>query len=452
MAILFLGAGFSKTFGIPTMEEMTRDLATLTLDVRERQLLESIRERLSNYRHYDIEAVLTVLDYLSDPKRVEQEVVNSPPTHFFIEPQESWAKAGLEALNRCYGVGDPNKAKKAVITYIKSLCQMKPEREELFSLIDELLILLDLHLGGPDLRSILGKGPVGNSLNHRVFTTDYDNVLCAYANRRGARLMNGEISQNQVGIHRRTTPPLFSKADQAFKIFRLHGYVTWFIDKHSKDIRYAGEVLPPGGRSLLGDEPEQEAMIFPIGGKYIYREPYCDMFFYLKEVLQEEKLITVIGYSFRDTDVVGLFVDASILNPELTLVLLDPNAEEINKERLGDFRGRVLPAVGKFDKEGLHSLEREIARWVILKNNQMPGESMEVRDVVNGDTDFERAFSEACARAGDRSDDLRARRQNGTLEVFKVVSGSRFKVDGYDWDNRRREDVGGSVWVTEHRK
>jgi len=452
MAILFLGAGFSKTFGIPTMEEMTRDLPRLGLDVRERQLLESIRERLSNYRHYDVEAVLTVLDYLSDSERVGKEVVNAAPTQFFIEPKESWANASLEALNRCYGIGDPDKVKKAVVKHIKSVCQMKPEKEELFPLIDQLLILLDLHLGGPDLRSTLGKEPAGNSLNHKVFTTNYDNVLCAYANRRGARLMNGEISQNQVGIHKRTNSSLFYKAEQAFKIFRLHGYITWFIDKHSKDIRHSGEVLPPGGRSLLGDEPEREAMIFPIGGKYIYREPYCDIFFYLKEVLQEEKLITVVGYSFRDTDVVGLFVDASILNPELTMVLLDPKAEEIRKERLGDFRGRVLPAVGKLDTNGLRSVEREIARWLILKNNQTAGESVEVRDVVNGDTDFEKAFLEACARAGDRSDDLRTRRQNGTLEVFKVVSGSRFKVDGYDWDNRRREDIGGSVWVTEHRK
>jgi len=452
MAILFLGAGFSKTFGIPTMEEMTRDLATLTLDVRERQLLESIQARLSNYSHYDIEAVLTVLDYLSDPKRVEKEVVNAAPTQFFIEPKESWAKANLEALNRCYGIGDPNKVKKAVINHVKSTCQMKPDKEGLFPLIDKLLILLDWHLGGPDLRRTLGEEFVGNLLNHRVFTTNYDNVLCAYANRRRAHLVNGEVSQNQVRIHKRTNSSLFHEAEQGFKIFRLHGYITWFIDKNTQEIRYSGEVLPLGGRSLLGDEPEREAMIFPIGGKYIYREPYCDMFFYLKEVLQEEKLITVVGYSFRDADVVGLFVDASILNPELTMVLLDPNAEKIKKERLGDFRGRVLPAVGKFDKEGLHSLEREIARWVILKNNQMPGKSIEIRDVVNGDTDFERAFSEACARAGDRSDDLRTRRQNGTLEVFKVVSGSGFRVDGYDWDNRRREDVGGGVWVTEHRK
>ena len=452
MAILFLGAGFSNTFGIPAMEEMTQDLPRLELDVRGRQLLESIRERLSNYRHYDIEAVLTVLDYLSDPERVREEVVNAAPTQFFIEPKESWANASLEALNRCYGIGDPDKVKKAVVKHIKSVCQMKPEKEEFFPLIDQLLILLDLHLGGPDLRSTLGKELVGNSLNHRVFTTNYDNVLCAYANRRGARLMNGEISQNRVGIHTRTNSPLFYEAEQAFKIFRLHGYITWFIDKHRGDIRHSGEVLSPGGRSLLGDEPEREAMIFPIGGKYIYREPYCDMFFYLKEILQKEKLVTVVGYSFRDTDVAGLFVDASFLNPQLAMVLLDPRAEEIKKERLGDFHGRILTAVGKFDREGLRSLEREIARWVILKNNQMPGESIEVQDVVNGDTDFEIAFSESCARAGDRGDDLRTRRRNGTLELFKVISGSRFKVDGYDWNDRMRVDVGGSVWVTEHRK
>jgi len=452
MAILFLGAGFPNTFGIPTMEGMTQDLPRLELDVRERQLLESIRERLSNYRHYDIEAVLTVLDYLSDPERVRKEVVNAAPTQFFIEPKESWANASHEALNRCYGIGDPDKVKKAVVKHIKSVCQMKVEKEELFPLIDQLLILLDLHLGGSDLRSTLGKELVGNSLNHRVFTTNYDNVLCAYANRRGARLMNGEISQNRVGIHTRTNSPLFYEAEQAFKIFRLHGYITWFIDKHRGDIRHSGEVLLPGGRSLLGDELEREAMIFPIGGKYIYREPYCDMFSYLKEILQKEKLVTVVGYSFRDTDVVGLFVDASILNPELTMVLLDRRAEEIKEERLGDFRGRILPAIGNFDDNGLHTLEKEIARWIILRIREGPGESIKVQDVVNGDSDFEAAFEEVCARAAERGDRWRTQRFEGRLQLFKVISGSKFTVDAYDWNDRQRVDVAGNFWVTEHGK
>jgi len=327
---------------------------------------------------------------------------------------------------------------------------MKPEGEKFFPLVDELLIILDLHLGGPDLRTTLGRKPVGNSLNHRVFTTNYDNVLCVYSNRRGAMLMNGELSQNQVGIKKTNNPSLFTPAQQGFKIFRLHGYITWFIDKHNQDIRCSGEVLPLGKSSLLGDQPEREAMIFPIGGKYIYREPYCDMFFYLKELLQGERFVTVVGYSFRDTDVVGLFVDALTLNPELTMVLLDPRAKEIVKEQFSDFSGRVLPAVGKFDREGLHSLEREIARRVILRNNKMPGESVEVQDVVLGDTDVEAAFLESCARAGDRGNNLKLLRDNGTLELFKVVAGSKFKVEGYDWNDRVRVDVSGNVWVTQH--
>ena len=452
MAVTFLGAGFSKTFGIPTMEEMTQNLLQLKLDVNEQDLLKSIRERLSSYEHYDIEAVMTVLDYLSDPKRMQKEVVNNAPTQFFIDPKESWSSTNLGALNRCYKTGNPDKVKRAIIEYIKSVCQMRPEKDELFPLLDELFILLSLHIGGLDLRRILGKKPVGNQFNHEVFTTNYDNVLCVYANRRGVPLMNGELPQNKVGIRKVTNTQMFDRANHGLKIYRLHGYITWFIDKHSKDIRYSGEVLPPGKSSLLGDQPEREAMIFPIGGKYIYREPYCDMFFYLKELLQGEKIVIVVGYSFRDMDVVGLFADVLALNPELTMIILDPKAKEIEKDRFGDFPGRILPAIGKLDREGLHILERKIAQLLILRNNQMPGESVEVQDVVKGDTDFETAFSESCDRAGDRGNNWRIRRQNSKLELFKVILGSKFKVEGYDWDDRARVDVSENVWVTEHRK
>lgn len=438
MAVLFLGAGFSKTFGIPTMEEMTRDLLQLELDVGEHELLKSIRERLSHYRGYDIEAVLTVLDYLSGPDRMQKEVVNAAPTQFFIEPKDSWAKASIEALNLCYAISNPDKVKKVIIDHIKSVCRMNQEKEKLFPLIDQLLIVLELHLAGRDLRNTLGKKPIGKLLNDRIFTTNYDNVLCFYANQRGACRMNGEVSLNHVGIREKENLSLFNEEEEAFKIFRLHGYITWFVDKRTGDIRHSSEVLPPGGRSLLGDELEREAMIFPIGGKYIYREPYCDMFFYLKEVLQEEKLVTVVGYSFRDTDVVGLFVDASILNPEITMVLLDPRAEEIKKERLSDFRGKILPAIGKFDKEGLHSLEKEIARWLIFKKHQMPGESIDVQDVVNGDIDSEMAFDERCAKAGVMGDRWRSQRRTGALQLFKVISGSKFILAGYDFDDHMR--------------
>lgn len=441
MAVLFLGAGFSKTFKIPTMEEMTRKLAQLELDTNELALLKSIQERLHNYAHFDIEAVMTVLDYLLNPDKMQNEVINSAPTQFFIDPKESWANTNLEALSRYYHIGDPNKVKEAIIKYIKSVCQMESDQDKSFSVIDELFILLDLRTGGPDLRATLGKKPAGNSLNHRIFTTNYDNVLCIYSNLRGATLLNGEISQNQVGIKKMNNLSLFDSAQPGFKIFRLHGYITWFIDKRNQDIRYSGEVLPLGKPNLLGDHPEKEAMIFPIGGKYIYREPYADMFFYLKELLTTEKLVTVVGYSFRDADIAGLFADALTLNPELQMILVDPRAKEIINDRFGDFFGRVLPAVGNFDSKGLHSLERELARLVILRNNQMPGESIDVQDVVPGDTYFENAFIQSCENAGELGKNWKLLRDKGTLELFKVIFVSKFKVEGYNWEDKMPVDV-----------
>ena len=82
----------------------------------------------------------------------------------------------------------------------------------------------------------------------------------------------------------------------------------------------------------------------------------------------------------------------------------------------------------------------------------MPGESVEVQDVVKGDADFETAFSESCNRAGGDGNNWKIRRQNGNLELFKVILGSKFKVDGYDWGNRARLDVSRNVWVEQHKK
>jgi hypothetical protein len=75
-----------------------------------------------------------------------------------------------------------------------------------------------------------------------------------------------------------------------------------------------------------------------------------------------------------------------------------------------------------------------------------------VRDIVNGEVDFESAFSESCDRAGDAGKNWKIRRQNGNLELFKVILGSKFKVDGYDWGDRARLDVGGNTWIEYHDK
>ena len=77
----------------------------------------------------------------------------------------------------------------------------------------------------------------------------------------------------------------------------------------------------------------------------------------------------------------------------------------------------------------------------------MPGESIEVQDPVKGDTEFEKAFEDVCDRDAKRGARWRAQREEGILELFKVISGSNFTVDAYDWSDRGvKSGMRGNPW------
>ena len=86
-----------------------------------------------------------------------------------------------------------------------------------------------------------------------------------------------------------------------------------------------------------GDRSVKELMIYPAQQKYSFREPFYDMFHYLKRRLVEpmNRQCYVVGYSFRDDDILGLFHDALDQNQGLQVVLLDPEAETVRAVRSG---------------------------------------------------------------------------------------------------------------------
>ena len=65
------------------------------------------------------------------------------------------------------------------------------------------------------------------------------------------------------------------------------------------------------------------------------------MFHHLKGCLLKGQVCYVVGYSFRDDDILGIFHDALVKNQNLHLVLIDPIATTIRDERFSDFVDRV---------------------------------------------------------------------------------------------------------------
>jgi hypothetical protein len=152
----------------------------------------------------------------------------------------------------------------------------------------------------------------------------------------------------------RTNKRLISN-DSLFHIFKLHGSTYWYIDEENR-MRWLTQPAQVGSTSYLGNRIVKELAIYPAQEKYTFREPFYNMFHYLKDRLSTCNNCYIVGYSFRDDDILGLFIDAMDINKELVLFLLDPKAESIKKEKFLNYAERIKPVQSDFTVQSVRNL------------------------------------------------------------------------------------------------
>lgn len=163
-----------------------------------------------------------------------------------------------------------------------------------------------------------------------VFTTNYDTAIEDFVDNATA---NFRIVDGFEGGMRRYWAPASTyhayRAERAAQpvivLFKLHGSSTWYRHKPT------GRITNVGSMSLrLRDDPEYEnVLVWPARTKRIEEGPHQVDYQYLKECLSRTHLCIVIGFSFRDEVIRRYFEEALISNRDLTLVIVDPEADKI---------------------------------------------------------------------------------------------------------------------------
>lgn len=136
LAIIFLGAGTSKTFGIPTMPDMARKFGQIPSS-SEKSLFDLIVKKLENYRYFDIEALITVLERIVNINRFIEEL-NNPSLHYFLD---NLAFSWQNTIKYIRGQADQeNKVAENLLgnvkEFIRNTCAQEIE-EEKFSIFDQ---------------------------------------------------------------------------------------------------------------------------------------------------------------------------------------------------------------------------------------------------------------------------------------------------------------------------
>ena len=350
--IVFLGAGASVPFGIPTMTKLVEGFEhelksnyPPTLD-----LFNDIKNKLKNYRYFDIEALITVLQDIIEIDKLPNIIFGKPSIHYFASWGVNFDNIVEDGrANAIYIRDDAKKLLMEVKNYIADVCCIGDKQP--YDLYDEFFHqILYKNTGMNYLDSIERKGP--KNIQCYIFTTNYDKIIEAYCRRREITYDCGETQNGTVDI--RTNSRLTSN-DMLFHIFKLHGSTYWYIDEENH-MRWLTQPAQVGSTTHLGDRVVKELAIYPAQEKYTYREPFYNIFHYLKERLSFCDICYVVGYSFRDEDILGLFTDAMDLNERLSLLLIDLNAESIIRDKFPNHTGRIRPIQSEFSVQSVRNL------------------------------------------------------------------------------------------------
>jgi len=354
--VVFVGAGASKPFGIPTMTEMTEGFEK---ELKKHSspgitFFDEIKRRLKDYQYFDVESLITVLQNIANVDKLST-VLNNPSVHYFLYNRVGDIARAIQSVKQ---ITKPHRNEaeellKQVKFFIANSCKMK---EKPFEIYTELFNYANKN-HRPDINFKDRINHRGSPIpSHKVFTTNYDLVLEGYCqNKRLPAWDCGQLQTGELKIATNDNRPLYSFGRDIFHIYKLHGSVNWYVDEQGY-MSWSSEAAKAGESTLAGQEIAKELLIYPASEKYTFREPFYYMFHHLKECLLRCQGCYVIGYSFRDEDILGLFHDAMELNGDLQLYLIDLKAQNIVEEKFKNFLGRIKTIPKEFSIEAVSEL------------------------------------------------------------------------------------------------
>ncbi len=246
--LLFLGAGASKPFGIPDMRELTNKLLTeFNGRYDDKNSITEIMDRVKKLGITpDIEAVLTCVDALNNPKDSIKNAgafaaylsrLSRPQDILSYKKEEHFQKLSesIRGIIRdyCFLPKDDSKIKNIIETYDNFFNCLN------FDFFNELT----------------------------VFTTNYDYCFETYCYEKEYDFFDG--FEPKMGIQ---TYIGMDNSDKKLKICKLHGSSNYVFTTRNKLVK-TDQIVKPGDRIISG-KIVKESMIYPTTEKYFSKDPY----------------------------------------------------------------------------------------------------------------------------------------------------------------------------------
>lgn len=274
--VFLLGAGASVKAGVPDTFRFVKVFQQSVTNREERKAVDKIIETFREWQNSDIDVEL-LLDTLTKLDTKEQE----PLLKFF--------RGGRFILS-----GYPEK--RPIVEDLKDFIKRNAiiDTQERIRYIEPLLGFVEQYK------------PLD------IFSVNYDTCIEQFCNVYKLNYQDGfDVNWN---------PQVFERENVDIRLYKLHGSIIWYRSDRSGCIKLP-VMAEKAGIQLITGEKADSLMLYPMQ-KFDYAEPLLELLIRFKTIMQNCKVLIVVGYSFRDAHIQRILLDVARQNRELTLILV----------------------------------------------------------------------------------------------------------------------------------
>jgi len=342
--LIFTGAGIGVPLGLPTATGFSEDINDSSQEVIA-MLIDYLGELSS-----DIERVLSTLESFESKEATFFE---------FMAPQII-AKVG---------------ARNHVIPFDNRVVNLKEQASNEIRRLKK-IIFAKLKRFDPDRAADLYFNII-KELGHEygesaytIFTTNYDISFETGFAQNDGRWKKIGISGAEYQFKLRQPDLVFEATDKliwrkdTLEYLKLHGSISWSRDFNDRCVSSSASVVP--------DNPDDMAILYPGFKKVPEKEPYKSMHVNLENGLREADHIIVIGFAFRDPYINNIFEDAMKAKPNTSIFYYDPNSLEgfPSDSKAPDFIGRYKNF--KYIQREIEVIDNPLALRAMLSSGSSP--------------------------------------------------------------------------------
>ncbi|RNJ75692.1 MAG: hypothetical protein EB828_04530 [Nitrosopumilus sp. D6] len=336
-SLVFFGAGTSKPFGIPTMQEIMSGFEQ-DLEKKNSKLftfytgIKDILKQETSIK-IDIESMLSVITGIAENKPLNE--INP----FLLYSTKKISDDSKFMKSSPDDIDTAKELKQKLHNYIKNACKLKDS--DMSATYKKTYFPFFKHIPG---NSTVHDEDIeeNNKLkaDWKAYTTNYDNVFEFFWD---DHLILSDHFQKigQSKLYGFESNPLPSGGT----FCKLHGSLDW-----TKKLNQ-GKIMRKTQSNYSKYGPGNDVMLFPIQQKDLYLDPWSSLFADLKYGLLEKQYWYAVGYAFNDIIIKDIFEKSIMDNKDKKLVIIDPNAYEIKNKFDKSIQDKVDALPIKFDDD-----------------------------------------------------------------------------------------------------